>query len=117
DARKRSAAAPVSIVSLPKSATVRVGLIGLDTTHATTFTDLLHNPYNNDHIPGAKVVAAFPGGSSDMAISASRVGGFTAELKEKYQVPILDSPAAVAEAADVVFIISADGRTHPGLFR
>jgi predicted dehydrogenase len=104
-------------VVLAKSNVVRVGLIGLDTTHAPTFTDLLHNPYNPDHIPGAKVVAAFAGGSPDMRISASRVGGFTSELRSKYDVLIVDTPEAVADAADVVFILSCDGRTHPGLFR
>jgi predicted dehydrogenase len=103
--------------ALAPSRTVRIGLIGLDTTHATTFADLLHNPYNPDHIPGARVVAAFPGGSPDMAISAGRVGGFTAELRDKYGVPILETPEAVSDAADVVCILSSDGRTHPGLFR
>jgi predicted dehydrogenase len=104
-------------IALPKSNTVRVGLIGLDTTHAVTFTDLLHNPYNADHIPGAEVVAAFPGGSPDMEVSASRIEGFTAELRAKYGIPIVTSPEAVADAADVVFILSCDGRTHPGMFR
>ncbi|HEY0283339.1 MAG TPA: Gfo/Idh/MocA family oxidoreductase [Rhizomicrobium sp.] len=101
---------------LPKTNYVRVGLIGLDTTHVTTFADLLHNPYNGDHIPGAKVVAGFAGGSPDMAASADRVGGFTAELRDKYGVAILDTPEAVADASDIVFILSCDGRTHPGLF-
>jgi predicted dehydrogenase len=102
---------------LPKTNYVRIGLIGLDTTHVTTFADLLHNPFNDDHIPGAKIVAAFPGGSPDMAVSWERVDGFTKELHEKYGVPILDTPEAVADASDVVFILSCDGRTHPGLFR
>ena len=105
------------VVKLPMSNVVRVGIIGLDTTHAPTFTQLLHDPYASDHIPGAKVVAAFPGGSLDMEISASRVGTFTAELRDRFHVPILDSPEAVADAADVVFILSSDGRAHPGLFR
>jgi predicted dehydrogenase len=52
-----------------------------------------------------------------MGISASRVGGFTAELRDRWGVPILETPEAVADAADVVFILSCDGRTHPGLFR
>jgi predicted dehydrogenase len=117
-ARKRAKKVQVcQPIALPKSNSVRVGLIGLDTTHAVTFTSLLHNPYNPDHIPGARVVAAFPGGSSDMEISASRVQGFTAELRDKYGIPIVTSPEAVADAADVVFILSCDGRTHPGLFR
>jgi len=102
---------------LPKTNYVRIGLIGLDTTHVTTFADYLHNPYNGDHIPGARIVAGFPGGSPDMAASADRVGGFTAELRDKYGVPILDTPEAVADASDIVFILSCDGRTHPGLFR
>ncbi|MEO8114126.1 MAG: Gfo/Idh/MocA family oxidoreductase [Phenylobacterium sp.] len=118
DARERPKAAPRAAPPiLPQSLAVRVGLIGLDTTHATTFADLLHDPYNPDHIPGARVVAAFPGGSADMGISASRVGGFTSELRDKHGVPMLASPEAVADACDVVFILSCDGRTHPGLFR
>ena len=116
-ARKRPAEAVRPVPALPKSSVVRVGLIGLDTTHATAFAELLHNPYAADHIPGGKVVAAFAGGSPDMAISASRVGGFTAELQGKYGVPILGSPEEVADMADVVFILSSDGRSHPGLFR
>jgi predicted dehydrogenase len=102
---------------LPKSSTVRVGLIGLDTTHATTFTELLHNPYASDHIPGARVVAAYAGGSPDMSVSISRVEGFTDELRGTWGVPIYDSPEEVADACDVIFILSCDGRTHPGLFR
>jgi predicted dehydrogenase len=116
-ARKRPAVVTVPSPVLVKSPVVRVGLIGLDTTHATAFTDLLHNPYNGDHIPGGKIVAAYAGGSPDMAASAGRVGAFTAEIRDKYGVPILDTPQAVADAADVVCILSCDGRTHPGLFR
>jgi predicted dehydrogenase len=100
-----------------KAGMIRVGLVGLDTSHAPAFTDLLHNPNNPEHIPGAKVVAAFPGGSPDMPISSSRVSGFTAELHDAYGVPIADTPEAVADQCDVVFILSADGRTHPGLVR
>jgi predicted dehydrogenase len=100
-----------------KSGMIRVGLIGLDTSHAAVLTDLLHNPYHPEHIPGAKVVAAYPGGSPDMPISSSRVAGFTAELRNAYGVPIVDTPEAVAEQCDLIFVLSADGRTHPGLVR
>jgi predicted dehydrogenase len=96
---------------------VRVGLIGLDTTHASAFTSILHDPNNPFHIPGAKVVAAYPGGSPDMSISISRVDGFTNELKNTYGVPIADSPEDVADICDLVFILASDGRTHPGLLR
>lgn len=96
---------------------VRIGFIGLDTSHAPTFTNLLHNPDDPFHIPGAQVVAAYPGGSPDMEISMSRVAGFTSELRDKYGVPIMDTPEQVAEACDLVFILASDGRLHPGLFK
>jgi predicted dehydrogenase len=99
------------------SRAVRVGLIGLDTSHASSFTSILHNPDDPFHIPGAKVVAAYPGGSADMPISISRVGGFTRELRDKYGVQIVDAPEDVAEACDLIFILSCDGRLHPALFR
>lgn len=104
-------------VRQPASSSIRIGLVGLDTSHATTFTKLLHDPYDPLHIPGARVVAAYAGGSPDMAISASRVASFTAEVRDRYGVPIVDSPEQVADASDVVLVLASDGRTHPALFR
>jgi predicted dehydrogenase len=101
----------------PINGTVRVGLIGLDTTHATTFAKLLHDPYDPFHIPGARVVAAYPGGSPDMEISISRVAGFTNEVRTTYGIPIMDSPEAVVDASDLIFILASDGRLHLGLFK
>src|SRR5580704_4713713 len=75
---------------------IRLGLVGLDTSHASAFTSILHNPSDPFHIPGARVVAAFPGGSPDMPISISRVGGFTTELRDMYGVRIMDAPEDVA---------------------
>jgi predicted dehydrogenase len=96
---------------------IRVGLIGLDTSHASAFTSILHNPNDPFHIPGARIVAAYPGGSPDMPISISRVRGFTNELRDTYGIRIVDSPEDVAEACDLVFILASDGRVHPSLFR
>jgi predicted dehydrogenase len=95
---------------------LKVGLLGLDTSHAPTFTQILNDPRNPQHIPGATVVAGYPGGSSDMEISISRVKGFTDELRDKHGVEILDDPLRVAEKADLIFITAADGRTHRELF-
>lgn len=96
---------------------LRLGMIGLDTSHVEAFTDLLHNPQNPWHLPGARVVAAFPGGSADFAMSQSRVAGFTAKLRDQYQVEIMDSPEAVAAASDAVLLEAVDGRAHLELFR
>src|SRR5580765_4439563 len=36
------------------SAPLRIGIIGLDTSHVTAFTSLLNNEKNKDHVPGGK---------------------------------------------------------------
>lgn len=90
----------------------RVGMIGLDTSHVDIFTRMLNDPMHASHIPGARVVAAYPGGSSDIPLSHDRVPGFTRQLRDEFGVAILASPEAVAEACDIVFIESIDGRVH-----
>jgi predicted dehydrogenase len=91
---------------------LRVGLIGLDTSHVPAFTKRLNDMKDPEHVPGARVVAGFPGGSKDFELSSSRVEGFTNTIKNDYGVEILDSPEAVAEAVDIVFLSAVDGRAH-----
>lgn len=98
------------------SDTKAIGLIGLDTSHVIAFAKILNDPSNEHHVPGGKIVAGFPGGSEDMEISISRVEGFTNDLKHDFGVEIKDSPLAVAEAVDMVFITACDGRVHRELF-
>jgi len=94
----------------------RIGLIGLDMSHAVEFTKRLNDPRNPEHVPGARVIAGWPGGSKDFELSWSRVDRFTKEVREDYGVQIMDSPEAVAEAVDLIFITAADGRAHRPLF-
>jgi predicted dehydrogenase len=94
----------------------RIGLIGLDTSHVMAFTKLLNVVEEKDHIPGARVIAGYPGGSPDIDVSKNRVEGFTKDLKEKYGVEIMNSPEDVAKACDLVFITAVDGRIHRQLF-
>jgi predicted dehydrogenase len=91
---------------------LKIGLVGLDTSHVTAFAGLLNDPSNASHVPGGKIVAAFPGGSEDFELSRSRVGGFTKTLREKYGVEMKETPEAVAEGVDLVLITSVDGRVH-----
>ncbi len=94
------------------AAELRIGMIGLDTSHVPPFTDILNNPQNKAHVPGAKVVAAFKGGSPDIASSRDRVEGFTKTLVEKYEVKLYDSVEEMVKHVDAVFIESVDGRPH-----
>lgn len=91
---------------------LRIGMIGLDTSHVTAFTALLNNPDHKEHVPGGKVVAAFKGGSDDIESSYSRVDKFTAQLQDKYGVEIVDSIEELCTKVDVVMLESVDGRPH-----
>ena len=92
--------------------TLRVGMIGLDTSHVTAFTALLNDPNHPDHVPGARVVAAVKGGSPDIEASATRLEKFTAELRDKWKVEIVESIEALLPKVDVVMLESVDARVH-----
>jgi predicted dehydrogenase len=96
---------------------IRIGFIGLDTTHVSAFAKIINDANHVHHIPGARVTVAFPGGSPDFPTSINRVGGFTQELREQQGVEMLTSPEAVAEASDLVFITAVDGRVHLEIFQ
>jgi predicted dehydrogenase len=96
---------------------LKIGFIGLDTSHVSAFAKLLHDEKNPHYIPGGRVTVAFPGGSKDFPLSINRVEGFTKELREQHGVKIVDRCEAVAEVADMVFIESVDGRVHLEQFK
>jgi predicted dehydrogenase len=91
---------------------LRIGIIGLDTSHVIAFTKLLNDPSNPDHVPGARVVAAFKGGSPDVESSRTRIDGYTTELQEKWKVEIVETIPALCQRVDAVLLESVDGRPH-----
>lgn len=94
-----------------------IGIVGLDTSHVTAFTELLHATSHPFYVPGARVVAAYPGGSADFALSHDRVAGFTQELRERYAVKIVTELDAIASTCDAILLESVDGRVHLDQFR
>jgi hypothetical protein len=102
----------MSLAGLTFAAEIRVGMIGLDTSHVTAFTKLLNDPSHKEHVPGARVVAAFKGGSPDIESSASRVEGYTKQLREDFGVKIVDSIEELCGQVDAVMLESVDGRPH-----
>ncbi|RXZ79924.1 gfo/Idh/MocA family oxidoreductase [Paenibacillaceae bacterium] len=91
---------------------LRIGMIGLDTSHCGLFTSLLNDSAHEHHVPGGRVTLAYPGGSADLQSSHSRVGSYTAEMKEKYGVDMADTLEEVADRTDAIFLTSVDGRVH-----
>ncbi len=94
------------------AAELKVGMIGLDTSHAVEFTRRLNDTTDDDFIPGARVVVAFQGGSRDIPESRDRVEEYTRTLRTEYGVKIVDSIDALLKESDVVMIESLDGRPH-----
>jgi len=103
--------ASLSILAV-SAADLKIGMIGLDTSHVPAFTELLNNPAHQQHVPGGRVVAAFKGGSPDIESSSSRVDGFTRQLAEKYGVRIVPTIEELCAEVDVVMLMSVDGRPH-----
>lgn len=91
--------------------TIRIGIIGLDTSHATAFAKLLNDPKAEADVANCKVVAAYPKGSPDIESSVTRVPGYTEQLKE-LGVEIVDSIPALVEKVDCVLLETNDGRPH-----
>ena len=91
---------------------LRIGMIGLDTSHVVAFTELLNNPGHPQHVPGARVVAAFQGGSPDVEASASRIEGFTTTLVKDHGIRLHASIEELCRHVDAVMLESVDGRPH-----
>src|SRR5262245_324866 len=91
---------------------LRLGLIGLDTSHVIAFTQLINDTQRKDHVPGGKVVAAFKGGSPDIESSASRVDGYTRQLQEDFGVSLVPTVEELCQRVDAVLLESVDGRPH-----
>ena len=94
------------------AADLRIGIIGTDTSHVPAFTKVLNDPTAPDHIPGARVVAAYKGGSKDVESSHTRVEKFAQEIQTKYGVEIVDSVEELVKKVDAVLLESVDGRVH-----
>ena len=103
---------PIRALRARFSNRVRLGLIGLDTSHVTAFTKLLNDTKHKDHVPGGKVVAAFKGGSPDIESSANRVEGYTKQLQDEFGVKIVPTIEELCQQVDAVLLMSVDGRPH-----
>ena len=105
------ATVPFSVFSNPLDEKIKIGIIGLDTSHATDFTAIINTPRPAGADYGCKVVAAYPQGSKDIAASVSRVPEYTAKMKEM-GVEIVDSIEVLLTKVDAVLLESNDGRVH-----
>jgi hypothetical protein len=94
------------------AADLRLGIVGTDTSHVIEFTKLLNDSSSPQHVPGARVVAAFKGGSKDLPDSYKRVDKFADELRTKWNVEFVPDIPSLCGKVDGVMIESVDGRQH-----
>ena len=104
------------LMSLPVTAPaaepqLKVGIIGLDTSHSLAFTKELNNPDAAPELAGCRVVVAYPKGSEDIESSVSRIPKYTEDVK-KMGVEVVDSIDALLKRVDCVLLETNDGRPH-----
>ena len=94
------------------AADIRLGIIGTDTSHVPALARILNDSGAPDHISGARIVAAYKGGSRDLDVSARRVDNFAEEIRAKYGVEIVADIPTLLSKVDGVLLTSVDGRVH-----
>jgi predicted dehydrogenase len=93
-------------------APIRVGLIGLDSSHTIRFAEAFNHPEAKGHVAGVRIVAAFQGDPGQLEASAERIARFTPELVNKHGVKLYDSIEALGPVVDAIMIESTGGNWH-----
>jgi len=91
-------------------AVVKVGIIGLDTSHVTAFTKLI-NVEKADFAADFKVTSAYQWGSKDIVSATNRYPKYIAEMKGM-GVEIMPTIESLIDSVDCVCLETNDGREH-----
>lgn len=90
---------------------IKLGIIGLDTSHSPAFIKHINNDNPKPEFQGFKVVAAYPYGSRAIQSSLDRIPGYIEEAKAN-GVKITSSIAELLDQVDCVFLETNDGNLH-----
>lgn len=101
----------IAIVALYAQQVIKIGIIGLDTSHAPAFIELLNSNNPKPEHQGFKVVAAYPYGSRTIKSSYERIPGYVEKAKEN-GVEIVQSIAELLKKSDCVMLETNDGNLH-----
>ncbi len=91
---------------------LRIGLIGLDTSHVVAFTKALNDPLTRITSRAGASSPPSRAGARTSPRGRDRIDGYTKELQEKYGVKLVDSIEALCREVDAVMLESVDGRPH-----
>lgn len=94
-------------------AQIKIGIIGLDTSHSTAFTKFLNGADKKEEFKDFKIVAAYPYGSKTIKTSYERIPGYIEQVKG-LGVEIVPSIAELLKKVDCVMLETNDGNLHLG---
>lgn len=100
---------PFSLFANSIVAPIKIGIIGLDTSHSPAFTKLFNAENPKPELAGFKVVAAYPYGSKDIGSSYERIPDYIKQV-EKLGVEITNSIEDLLAKVDVVLLETNDGK-------
>lgn len=102
----------IAFPAFSRAADLRLGIVGTDTSHVIGFAAAFNDPSSPEHVPGARIVAAYKGGSPEFPPSRDRIEGFARTLHDKYGVELVASIDELCARVDGVLLESVDGRVH-----
>ncbi len=92
-------------------AQIKIGIIGLDTSHSIAFTKFLNGKDKKEEFKDFTIVAAYPYGSKTIKSSYDRIPGYIEQVKEM-GVEVVPSIAELLERVDCVLLETNDGNLH-----
>lgn len=101
----------LALVLSQAQAQIKVGIIGLDTSHSVAFTKFLNGEDQKEEFKEFKIVAAYPYGSKTIKSSFDRIPGYIEQVKE-LGVKIVPSIAELLKKVDYVMLETNDGNLH-----
>ena len=102
----------ITLVTSTQAQDLRIGMVGLDTSHGTAFTRVLNDKTDKNHVAGAQMVAAVKDSSPDVESSYTRVEKYTTELTGKWGGKLYPTVDELCQHVDAVMIENVDGRPH-----
>jgi len=88
---------------------IRVGIIGLDTSHAIRFTEIMNETQGEEPVARCEVVAAYPQGSTTIKSSYKRIPDYKKQVRQM-GVTIVSSIPQLIEKVDAVLLETNDGQ-------
>lgn len=101
----------VMVTGIFAQETIRIGIIGLDTSHSPSFVKAFNADKPKPEYAGFRVVAAYPYGSKTIKSSYDRIPKFTEEV-QKFGVKIAVSIEELLKEVDCVMLETNDGNLH-----